>query len=160
VKPVISDKQGNYRLYYWSNATHHTKWSDSAQTFENGSGWGLSMDQQVMDPITLFARIGVQDKTVYEFDTVWSAGLSLAGNKWGRENDNIGFAFGSVSLSSDYKDTLAVSTSDETSFEVYYSYFTNDQLAFTADIQRVSNAKGISSFKDVTVAGVRAQILF
>lgn len=161
-KPVIYAKQGNYRLYGWTNQTNHPELLGGA-TDEPGWGVGISLDQQLTDALTLFGRVGYQDEDIYSFDVAWSAGFSVAGSLWGRDNDVFGVAYGMAMLSDDYKTSLrssGISPKDEGHFETYYSLFVNKHLAITPDLQIVTNAEGNNDFNTVWVGSLRGTVTF
>jgi hypothetical protein len=162
-KPRIKGLQGNYRVYGWLNAQDHQEIKNPLNDNEDGSGAGVSIDQQVTDWLTLFGRFGYQDEEVYEFDIAWSAGLALSGNIWGRDDDVLGIAYGQALLSDDYEDTLradGVSPDDEGHFEAYYNLAINEHISISPDIQVVINALGDSDYDTVVIGGLRSQITF
>jgi carbohydrate-selective porin OprB len=163
LKPLINGLQGNYRLYGWLNAQDHQEIKNPSNDSEDGSGAGVSIDQQVTDWLTLFGRLGYQDEDIYKFDIAWSAGLSLSGNFWGRNDDVLGIAYGQALLSGDYEDVLKaddVSPDDEGHFEAFYNITVNEHIAITPDIQIVINALGDSDYNTVVIGGMRGQITF
>lgn len=165
VKPKFGELQGNYRLYVWTNRGDHTDADDATKTGENGSGYGISADQQVLDNLTLFARLGIRDDDLaeYEFDKAWSGGLTLGGSLWGRENDVIGMAYGQAILADHYKSTLKAdgkNPGNESHFEAYYRLQLNEHISLSPDIQIITNAKGDEDYKTVTIGSARGQITF
>ena len=163
IKPKFGNLQCNYRIYGWTNRGDHAELRDASNDKEHGSGYGISLDQQVTDFLTFFGRAGYQDKKLYEFDIAWSGGLALSGSLWGRDNDAIGIAYGQARLSSDYKDVLETAGTDpanEGHFEAYYRLTVNEHLAISPDLQVITNASGDDDFKTVTVGAVRGQVTF
>ncbi len=163
IKPKFGELQGNYRVYVWTNRTDHTELKDPTNDDEHGWGYGISLDQQVMDYLTLFARAGYQDKELFEIDMAWSGGLSLSGGLWGRDDDALGIAYGQAILSDDHEDVLkagGTNPEDEGHFEAYYSIAVNEHVAITPDIQVVTNALGDGDHEMVIVGGVRGQFTF
>lgn len=163
LKPKFGELQGNYRIYGWTNRTAHTELKDTSKTNESGSGFGISLDQQLTDSLTLFGRLGFQDKKIYEFDIAWSGGMALAGSLWGRDNDVLGIAYGEARLSDDNEAILkaaGTNTSNESHIEAYYSYVVNEHVVISPDIQLITDASGDDDFKTVTVGAVRGQITF
>lgn len=158
VKPTFGELQGNYRFYGWTNQTDHTKISTSAGD-DAGWGVGVSLDQQLTEAVTFFARLGYQDEDLYNFDIAWSAGFSVAGSLWDRENDAFGIAYGMALLSDDFENTLP-NPEDEDHFEAYYSFYVNEHLAITPDIQVMNNASGDGDFDTVWLGAVRGQLTF
>jgi carbohydrate-selective porin OprB len=163
IKPQISGRQGNYRVYLWTNRTDHTELKNPLNDNESGTGWGISADQEVADHVTVFARIGGQDKKLYEVSTAWSGGLSLNGALWGRDDDTIGIAYGRAVLSGDNEDVLraaGTNPGDEGHFEAYYSLAVNEHVTISPDIQVVTNAAGDSDFDTVWLGALRGQFNF
>ena len=65
--------------------------------FDSRPGLNLNIAQQVASDVGVFARVGWADGSVepYEFtdiDRTASAGVSVAGSRWGRRNDVVGVA--------------------------------------------------------------------
>lgn len=164
VKPKFGDLQGNYRVYVWTNRTYHTELMDATNNKERGYGYGISLDQQATDYLTLFARLGYQDKKIYEIDIAWSGGLALSGSIWGRNDDVLGVAYGEVRLSDNYKDAVldpaGTNTGNEGHIEAYYSLVINEHITISPGIQVVTNAKGDDDFETVVIGAVRGQFTF
>lgn len=154
IKPGLLEREGNYRFYAWYNGSDKDK-LDGSGTGEDGWGVGVSLDQQITDNITLFARLGRQDDEVYEVETAWSLGVEISGAKWNRENDAVGIALAQAILSDD------ISPDDtETLIEIYYSYALNSQVSITPDIQIIDSPGGDDNNDTVVVLGVRGQVNF
>jgi hypothetical protein len=141
-------------------------------------GIGLSIDQQVNDDVTLFCRFGIQDGDIagasYDpgegeeleplaMESSWSIGGQITGSPWDRPNDVIGIALGQAILSDDYEDLLntdGIDPDNESHFEVYYSYYLNDYIAVSADIQVIDCIGGNEDADTVSIFGIRTQISF
>lgn len=165
IKPKLGDLQGNFRFYVWTNRDDHTDAGDASKTTENGLGFGISADQQVLDFLTLFARLGIRDDDLveYEFDTAWSGGAALNGNLWNRDNDVLGLAYGQAMLADHQEDTLKAAGTrpgDEGHFEAYYNLVVNEHVTISPDLQVITNAQGDDDFKTVVISGVRGQFTF
>ena len=165
IKPKFGDLQGNYRLYVWTNRGDHTAAGDASKTEENGTGFGISADQQVLDFLTVFARLGFRDDdlTEYEFNTAWSGGAALSGTLWSRDNDVMGLAYGRAMLAYHQEDTLKTAGTkpgDEGHFEAYYNLVLNEHVTISPDLQVVTNAQGDDDFKTVVISSVRGQFTF
>lgn len=159
IKPQFSGLQGNYRIHIWANMSDHAEIADAETDQEHNSGYGISLDQQVTDFLTLFVRADYADKKVNANDFVWSGGLALSGSLWNRNDDVFGIAYGEALLSDDQKDTLS-DPGDETHFEAYYSFAVNEYVAVSPDVQVVTNASGDDNFDTVWIGGIRGQITF
>lgn len=159
--PRLGDRQGNYRFYAW----YREKKAEEAKGWkgdeEDGWGLGLSVDQELAEGLSVFARVGYQNEELYEFAWAWSLGVELGGVHWGRDEDAVGVAFGMALISDDYK---AVSDpwikKDEAHLELYYRLQIGDHLSLSPDLQVIWNAQGDDRFKPVTVLGLRGNLEF
>ncbi|MEA2108634.1 MAG: carbohydrate porin [Pseudomonadota bacterium] len=160
-KPVLAGLNGNYRLYGWYMDADHKEW-DGSDDDQTGSGFGLSLDQQLIpELLTVFARAAWQDEDIYEIETHYSAGLQLAGKFWDRDDDVVGLAYGFAKISSEYEDyNTDNSDDDEHHLELYYRLVFNDHFALTADYQWINNPAGNSDADNASVFGLRTQIDF
>ncbi len=168
-KPKLLERPGNYRVYGWLNDKDHIKWDDALKTKEKSYGFGLSLDQEITDVFGAFARYGWQNPEVYadgsEFslEQSWSAGIRLAGNLWGRNDDIFAIAFGQVMPSDDYKKANDLKAKTESHLEAYYNIKVNDHLSVSPDIQVIWDPYGgdaTNGDKTIFVGGVRAQVDF
>ena len=149
----------NYRIYAWMNQTDHVDLSDSTKDNLDNSGFGFSLDQQVSNDSTIFARYGYQDGDVSEFDHNVTFGGQMIGNAWRRGNDVLGFAYGLSKTSSKFRDASGVS-SNEHYIETYYKYWTNGNLSISPDIQYVINPSGDDRKDDILIYSMRMQLDF
>lgn len=160
-KPVLAGLSGNYRLFGWYMNADHEEW-DGSDDDQTGSGFGLSLDQQLIpDILTAFVRAGWQDKDIYEIEAHYSGGLQLAGKFWNRDDDVVGLAYGFAKISDEYKDASAGNIDDdEQHLEFYYRLVFNDHFALSADYQWIKNPAGNSDADNASVFGLRSQIDF
>ena len=154
IMPGFLERDGNYRFYAWYNGSDKDS-LDGSDTGEDGWGVGVSLDQQLTDNITVFARLAHEDDEVYEVETAWSLGVEISGAKWNRENDVLGIAIAQAILS----DNISPDDS-ETLLEIYYSYAVNDQLFISPDIQIIDSPGGDDDNDTLFVLGVRGQVNF
>jgi len=154
IKPGLLERDGNYRLYAWTNGSDKAE-IGGTDTDEDGWGVGVSLDQQLTDNVTVFLRAAYEDDDVYEVESAWSIGAEVRGTKWNRENDALGIAIAQALVNDDLDpdDT-------ETLVEIYYNYAVNDQLSISPDIQIIDNPGGDSDNDTVVVLGARAQVNF
>jgi len=171
---LINEKEGNYRVYAWTNTKKYTKWNDPSDTDCVNFGFGVSFDQQLSERTGVFARYGWQDGKVY-FDAdpsvsgddvslsqSWSAGFQFKPALINSE-DVFAFACGQIVPSSDYKEVNWVKGETENHFEMYYKWQVNDYLSVTPDIQIIQNPFGNDASNGdstVFVCGIRTQIRF
>jgi carbohydrate-selective porin OprB len=156
--PQFLGREGAYRVYVWHNSTDHEKFKNAAKDSESGSGYGISFHQYLTDDACVFTRWGMQDDDIYEIRQAWSAGFSVTGGPWNRPDDVFGLAYGRGGLSEDYRDTLRgddIRTADEGRMEAYYSFFINEHITISPDIQVVHNLTGASKANTVTIFGLR-----
>lgn len=165
---------GTVRIYVWTNgrATPYANAEDSGT--ERQSGWGLSVDQQVTETVTLFARYGYAIQGKVRFNQAATAGMELSGAAWGREKDRLGLAGGWLSASNSFQAdalTLDADGADGPDFgyaasgaellaELYYAWQVNDHLELTPDLQWISRPGADGAAGDVTVLGLRATMGF
>jgi len=154
IKPGLLEREGNYRLYVWTNGSDKAE-IDGTDTDEDGWGVGVSLDQQLTDNLMVFLRAAYEDDDVYEVESAWSIGAEVRGTKWNRESDALGIAIAQALVNDDLDpdDT-------ETLVEIYYSYAVNDQLSISPDLQIIDNPGGDSDNDTVVVLGTRAQVNF
>ncbi|MEK7313458.1 MAG: carbohydrate porin [Deltaproteobacteria bacterium] len=153
---------GNYRFYAWLNNTKHVDLLTPADDELSNKGIGLSLDQQVSNDVTLFARAGFQDEDVSAFDSSFSAGAQMLGNKWKRGNDMIGVAYGFSRVSNAYEEANPAIdfASGEHYIEAYYRYKANSNLSVSPDVQYVVNPGGDKSVDDLLIYALRMQVDF
>ena len=170
ISPKIAGRPGNYRVFGWGSGRDHTKWNDSSKVQENSYGFGISVDQELTDIISMFARYAWQNPGVYlngesySLEHSYSIGMQIAGEPWGRNDDIFGIAFGQIIPSDDYKKAGSNLKADpEKHIEFYYSYKVNDHLTISPDLQIVMNPYGgdaTSGDKTIFVGGIRTQVDF
>ncbi len=154
---LFSGLTGNYRIYYWKDYDHVDLSGVNKQTH---AGFGLSLDQQVHDYITVFARYGQQTQGDETFDQAMTLGAEFGGSYWSRGGDAIGAALGFLSLSDEYKDLNSGLNGDEQVAELFYRYRINEQIHLSANIQHIRNPGGDEHKSSLTAYGLRAQLDF
>ena len=178
VKPNIFGKEGNYRLYVIYDTRDNYIDIGNPDKIRKNTAYGISLDQEIIDDIGIFARYGVQDSNVefwtddgnnvvnpdeisYPVKSAISGGVSLSGSFWGRGDDVVGLAYGVLFNNEDSTYFNAVTDSgNETHLEVYYKLGFSDHFTLTPDLQLVTNAGGDADTDPITVYGVRAQMNF
>ena len=160
VMPKLLGREGNYHFHVIYDARNYTD-IDTGDVTENTS-FGLSADQEIMDGIGVFARYGVMDDGIDEnlVKSAISAGVSLSGSLWNRENDVVGIAAGVLAINEDSSSSVAANPDDESHFEVYYKLGFSEHFTLTPDLQVVTNAGGDADNDTITVYGLRAQMNF
>ncbi len=118
---------GNYRFII---AGASEDFLDPAGTqLEDRAGVLLSFDQELGDELGAFLRFGWQtDKAAVEYNSIYSGGLDIKGNAWGRNGDNIGVGYAYLNGGN-----LNIQRSQVA--EAYYRWQLGEVFALTADIQ-------------------------
>lgn len=162
LKPTIGTRPGTYRFYVWRNWGDHMPFNDPTSPTDANWGVGISLDQQLLEPLTVFFRWGIQDEDVSVIKAAWSAGLESRGLWWGRPNDVVAVAVGQAFLSSTFAHSVEAptNTADELFIEAYYRVVFNAYLAFSAHLQVIDNPGGDAALDTVTVLGGRVQLNF
>jgi hypothetical protein len=165
---------GNVRVYAWTNgsATPYSNAADSS--LERQSGWGLSIDQQLTQTVTAFARYGHATRGSARFDQAVTAGLELSGAGWGRAKDRLGIAAGWLRASADFEAAAPLLDADGTGgadfgyaasgaehlAELYYARQVNAHLELTPDLQWIARPGADGTAEDVVIVGLRATMGF
>lgn len=158
--------EGAYRLYAWNNARAFDQVNDLDSngqfddTEESHRGWGLSLDQQVTDNGTLFARYGHSTKGTLAFDRAFTLGGQLGGAGWGRENDRLGLAVGWLKSSSEYRAANAGTSGSEKIAELFYVWQLNDQFHLSPSVQWIGRPSADPAADNITVLGLRAKLSY
>jgi hypothetical protein len=159
-KMRIGDQPGGYRVYLWRNA-RATGYDDAER---HDTGVGASIDQKVTDDLTLFARFGHQLAGKVRFDRALTLGAEWAGTAWGRADDSIGWAFGALRTSPNFRDDspgLGYQADGwERQIEVYYRYQAMAKLELSPDVQLIHRPGGDGNAATIKVVGMRAKIAF
>ena len=167
MKPEIAGRQGNYRVYGWHNGSDHLNLSSYSADFEANYGFGLSVDQEIADGVTLFARYGRGRGGVSPIEQAWSAGLGISGKFLGREDDTIGLAYGQAIMGKDWKiqiptipgsDFVLDVGGNEHRMEIYYNIKANNLLNVSPHFKWTKNPIGDNGDGGAWAFGVRAHI--
>ena len=174
IKPGLFGREGNYRFYAIYDARNNYIDIDSEEIKEN-TAYGLSIDQEILDGIGVFARYAMQDDSIQFWSdanddgivdgdevsnpvkSAISGGVSINGSPWGRGDDVLGIAAGVLSVNDK---SAAALDDDESHFEVYYKLGFSEHFTLTPDLQIVTNAGGDADNDTITVYGLRAQMNF
>ena len=113
----------------------------------------LSFDQAIGDIFGAWIRFGWQtDDALINYNGVYSGGVNISGNLWGREQDNIGIGYAYLDGAEQTEESLKNSQV----VEAYVNFGLNDYLALTFDLQYMQD-KYVLGVDDVDgwIAGVR-----
>lgn len=161
---------GTYRLYAWTNGRTHSY----SGTQQRQTGVGLSLDQQVTEELTLFARWGHLTRGDARFSTALTVGGELGGNLWGRSSHALGAAWGRLKTSGAFaahSSTVDVNgdgvpdwgysaSGAETLAELYYRWDVGNGLQLTPNVQSIRRPGGNGSSSAINVVGLRAMWSF
>ena len=142
--------EGNYRVY--GSVDGSLPDGDNKLVGKNAFAFGVSVDQQLTDKLTLFARYGQRDKDVYATNRAWSAGAQYAGPIPCRADDILGFAYGQIQA--------VGASSQEKLAELYYKAKFGEHFEVTPVTQYLINPLGGREQSNVFTLGLRTQILF
>lgn len=187
------DQPGKLKLLYWLTwgelgtypdavalgaATGQTPSTGDVRSFRTKDGVGLNLEQQLTADLGLFARASMSQGDVEEVDFTdinqsVSAGLSLAGSRWGRPDDTAGLAGVVNRISHDGKLYLAAgglggiigdgqlpNAGPEQILEAYYSVKLSTFAHFTAEYQFVNNPAYNRDRGPVSVFGLRLHLQY
>ena len=145
--------EGHYRVIIEATSKDFL---NSAGEKEDRSALFLSFDQELGDIFGVWIRFGWQDdKAVIDYDALYSGGVNVTGNWYGRGEDNIGIGYA-------YLDGDRESDIDDTHVaEIYWRFVLNDFFAATADFQYMKDKykTGVDDI-DGYILGVRGAVEF
>ena len=119
--------KGNYRvLVDWSSADFL---DPAGVTKERRSAIILPFDQELGEILGAWIRFGWQDdKAAIDFGHIYSGGIDIKGNLWGREEDNMGIGYAFLGGGNQDIDTTQV-------LEGYIRFVLTKIFALTLDVQ-------------------------
>ena len=122
---------GNYRMLVGATSNDFLDPSGLAQ--ENRKCLLFSFDQQFGSNYGTWLRMGTQDDAAaISYKNIYSGGIYISGQLWGRQNDNGGIGYAHLNGGNTGLDTSRV-------LEAYIRFGLNDYLAFTMDIQYMND---------------------
>ena len=145
--------EGNYRLLL---DTHSSGFSNVTGTkMEPMTCTLISFDQQLGEILGAWLRFGwqLEDEVGLVCKDLYSGGLNIAGDLWGRSDDNIGIGYAhlrSGNLDLDHTDV----------FEVYGRFALNNIFAITGDIQYMKDSTKEGDSPNGWIFGLRATAEF
>jgi len=146
--------------------------------FSSRPGMLINLEQELSTNIGMFVRASMNDgsKEAYEFTDInksLSAGLSLQGNAWGRENDTLGIAGVINGISSTARNYFAEgglgiligdgklrNYGSERILETYYSVQLNQHVKISLDYQYIMNPAYNADRGPVSIFGFRVHAEF
>ena len=154
----FGELQGTYRGYVTANFGPHEALDGSDDDLTN-AGWGLSFDQEISRNVGLWGRYGQQNGECNEFDRALTAGFELHSLSEKRPDDVLGFGYGIMFVSDEFKE-LNENAIDENHFELYYSFQVNEYFSATPSLQWIDGVGGDGDAEVVWTPGLRATVAF
>ena len=148
--------EGHYRVNY--NFSSEAFLNPEGTSRESRQCLLFSFDQALGETFGAWVRFGFQtDDALVNYDNLFSGGVNISGNLWGREQDNIGIGYAYLDGAEQTEESLKNSQVAE----AYVSFGLNDYLALTFDLQYMQD-KYVLGENDVDgwIAGVRATCEF
>jgi len=145
--------EGNYRIYAFTTNNRFSCWDEGDE--ESLNGLGISSDQELSRIIGVFARVSWQDDSaVLDHDVLYSAGVNINGQLWGRESDELGIGYA-------YLDGACKADIDNTNaFEAYARFQLTAFSDITLDIQYMADNYKQTEDIDGFIYGVRVNAYF
>jgi porin len=144
--------EGNYRVI--TGRTSDDLPAPDGTGGENRTFLIFSLDQEFGQSLGGFLRIGWQNKdAAVDYEAVYSGGLNIEGEHWGREEDTIGAGYAYLDGGSDDIDHTHIA-------ELYYRFAANDQIALTGDVQFMDDRYKAGGGPRGWVFGMRATVAF
>ena len=139
--------EGNYRLIVDTTSSDFSNVVGTKK--ERMSCAMISFDQQLGEIFGVWLRFGWQDgEAAIDYKDIYTGGLNISGNLWGREGDNIGIGYGHLrggNLDVDHTDV----------FEAYGRFALNDIFAATGDVQYMKDSMKAGDSPDGWIFGLR-----
>jgi len=139
--------EGNYRLILDTTSSDFSNVAGTKK--ERLSCAMISFDQQLGDILGAWIRFGWQDdEAAVNYEAIYSGGLDINGNLWGRDGDNIGIGYAHLRGGN-----LDVNHTDV--FEIYGRFALNDIFAVTGDVQYMKDSMKAGDSPDGWIFGLR-----
>jgi high affinity Mn2+ porin len=190
---ILWGQPGKLKFLYWLSwgnlgtyadalalaaSTGQTPSTADVRSFRTKDGVGLNLEQQLTTDLGVFARAslsqgGVEEVDFTDINQSISAGLSLAGSRWGRSDDTVGLAGAVNRISHDGKLYLAAgglggiigdgqlpNAGPEQIVEAYYSLAALSFAHLTADYQFINNPAYNRDRGSVSIVGLRLHLQY
>lgn len=154
---LVGELPGSVAAYVWNNPRAANALDDLPQKH---TGWGISANQAVTEDFSLFTRLAHGTRGTRAFDRAITLGGELKGASWGRPDDHIGLAFGSLRPDPVVTAANASAVKNERNVELMYSFAVNEDWKLAADYQSIRNPGGDPSQANMRVVGIRSSYSF
>jgi porin len=139
--------EGNYRLLL--DATDDQFFDPTGTSLESRSALMISCDQKLGRTLGAFIRFGRQsDDAAIDYANLYSGGIDIAGEAWGRERDNIGIGY--AYLTGGNGDLLHSQV-----MEGYYRFAVNRMFSVTGDLQYMIDRRAANGSIEDFIFGLR-----
>jgi hypothetical protein len=145
--------QGNYRVYGYTTGSEFENWDESKK--EKLQGLGLSLDHELNSIVGVFARMGWQDDdAAIDHDALYSGGINISGELWGREDDaaGLGYAYLNGASQGEIDNTQAV--------EAYVKFQMSEFSDVSLDFQYLKDKIKDEDNRDGFIYGIRMNAYF
>lgn len=148
--------EGNYRALV--NGSSEAFPNPEGTSLENRVTLGISFDQELGENFGAWIRWYWQDDAaLVNYTAIYSGGVFVSGNLWGREQDHIGIGYAYLDGAEQTEDSLKNTHVGE----AYVSFGLHEYLALTFDVQYMKDSYVLSENDvDGWIAGVRATCEF
>lgn len=142
---------GSYKLGAW---THNIDDHYGVYAIVDQKLWSENIDKN--QGLGFFTQVGISPNRHSYVDFYYSVGFHYTGLFKGRDEDNLGLAFGNANIAKNFRNKFpSENLSDERIIELTYSAQINDFLTIHPDIQYVIKPGGSSSVKNAFVGILR-----
>ena len=139
--------EGNYRLMLTTTTEDFSRPDGSGE--EALTGIMISCDQQLGEVMGGWVRIGWQDDSaLVDYQELFSGGVNVKGDKWGRSLDHLGLGFAHLSGGNSAIDHSSV-------IELYYRLVFTEIAALTLDFQYLIDNYNTGDDPKGLVSGIR-----
>jgi len=139
--------EGNYRVIVDTTSSDFSNVAGTKK--ERLSCTLISFDQQLGEILGAWVRFGWQDdEAAIDYKDIYTGGLNISGNLWGRDCDNIGIGYAHLRGGN-----LDVNHTDI--FEIYSRFAVNDIFAVTGDVQYMKDSMKEEESPDGWIFGLR-----
>jgi carbohydrate-selective porin OprB len=146
----LGELEGNYRVYGAIDGSLPDNFIKLKQ--KSAYNYGVSIDQQMTNKLTLFGRYAQRDSSIYKTSRSWSAGLQFTGLIPDRTEDVTAVAYGQI-----YGQRLGA---QEKLLEWYYKIKATEKIGISPIVQYLITPQGDRSRDNVVVLGLRSQVNF
>jgi len=137
----------SYRLYYWERKQGIDV--DANSLMPKATGWGFSVDHDINNYFSLLSRFGKsldasKDESI---SNAFTLGFNISGSLFGRPDDNIGIATGSIEMYEDDNERFS---------EIYYKFSFNKNFEISGSFQNLN----MIDRESIDILSIRSKLFF